>query len=191
MVYAQCRVAAALPEAGSRERDEIDDLSRAFTAAGFDLQLSAEGSSWVAALRRHDTLVAGSASYAIGPTAVDATRSAWQLYLTAPSLNSFDPPRLCAGELLGAWIGELAARRRGVDGRSARALEALANHLGDPPAVGGEHARDLERLVPAFEARTFPRPETLQALLQHRATAPSAQESVLLSIVRSETRSGG
>lgn len=181
-------MAAALPDEGSRERDEIDDLSRAFAAAGFDLQLSNDGPSWVAALRRHDSLVPAGASFAIGPTAVAATRAAWQLYLTSPSLNSFDPPRLRAAELLAAWIGELAARRRPVDQRNARALEALANHLVDPPIVGGDQARDVDKLVPAFEARTFPQPETLQALLRHRSTGPEEQESVLLAMLRAETR---
>src|SRR5690242_4468488 len=48
-VYARTRVAAALPDAGSREREEVDDLSRSLAAAGFDLHLSREGASWVAA----------------------------------------------------------------------------------------------------------------------------------------------
>jgi hypothetical protein len=174
--------------AGSRERDEIDDLSRAFTAAGFDLHLSNDGPSWVAALHRRDSLVPSGASFALGPTAVAATRAAWQLYLTAPSLNSFDPPPLRSGELLAAWVGELAARRRSIDNRNARALEALASHLVDPPAVGGGQARDLEQLLPAYEARTFPQPETLQALLRHRSTGPEEQEGVLLAILRAETR---
>jgi hypothetical protein len=181
-------VAAALPEAGSRERDEIDDLSRTFAAAGFDLQLSNEGSSWVAALRRHGSLLPAGASYAIGSSPVEATRAAWQLYVTVPSLNSIDPPRLRVSDLLAAWVSELAARRRGVDRRNARALEALADHLLDPPAYAGDRAREVERLADAFEARTFPQPETLQALLQHRATRPQAQEALLLAMIRAESR---
>jgi hypothetical protein len=113
-------VDVTLPERGSREREEIEDLSREFSDAGFDLQLSTEGSSWIAALLRRETLAPASAPYAIGPTAVEATRGAWRLYLSTPSLNSLRPPPLAPAELLAAYVEELAARQRLADPRNAR-----------------------------------------------------------------------
>jgi hypothetical protein len=181
-------VAAALPDAGSREREEVDDLSRSLAAAGFDLHLSREGAAWVAALRRHDSLVSSEASFATGPTALAATLAARELYLAVPSLSSLAPPRVGVAELLAAWVAELAVRRRETDARNARALDALADHLLDAPDADG--GRDLQRLVPAFEARTFPRPDTLRALLRHRATSPVAQDGIVVAMIRAESRPG-
>jgi hypothetical protein len=189
MVYAQT-MGTALPETGSDEREEIEDLSREFADAGFDLQLSKEGASWVAALLRRETLVPAAAPYAMGATAVEATRSAWRLYLSAPSLNSLRPPPLSPAEMLAAWVEELAGQRRVADARNARALDSFASYLVSPRTLGDERARALERLVPSFTARTFPRPETRQLLLRHRSTRKDAQDALIVGLVLWETGTG-
>jgi hypothetical protein len=182
-------MATAAAPGESRERDEIEDLSRAFSEAGLGLQLSKEGTSWIAALIRHATLVPALAQYATGATAVEATRGAWRLYRSVPSLNSLDPPPLFPAELLARWVEEFAARQRLVDSRNARALDSLASYLVDPTMLSAERARELERLATAFKAGTFPRPETQRLLVQHRSTGDEEHNRVLAALVRSETES--
>jgi hypothetical protein len=182
-------MATAAAPGESRELDEIEDLSRTFSDVGFDLQLAKEGSSWIAALIKHETLVPSLAQYAVGATAVEATRGGWRLYRSVPSLNSLDPPALSPAELLARWVEEFAARQRRVDARNARALDSLASYLVDPAILSAEDTHDLERLAPAFKAGTFPRPETRQLLVKHRSAQDEAHKRLLDALVRSETES--
>jgi hypothetical protein len=183
-------MATAAPPGESRERDEIEDLSRTFSDAGFDLQLSKEGTSWIAALVRHETLIPALAQHATGPTAVEATRGAWRLYRSVPSLNSLDPAPISSSELLVRWVEEFAARQRHVDARNARALDSLATYLVDATRLGTENTREVERLAPAFRAGTFPRLETQRLLVQHRSAGDEAHSAVLNALVRTELETG-
>jgi hypothetical protein len=74
------------------EKAEIADIEAKLGEAGYDLHLSQQGSTWVAALPRKDVDV-GAAAYAVGESRLHAARNAWRLYLSTPSLSSLHAPR--------------------------------------------------------------------------------------------------
>lgn len=74
----------------SAEQSEIAEIEAKLAEAGYELALTRElEDTWYAALLRHDLLGPAAAPFAAGPTAVDAARNAWVLYLSTPSLSSF------------------------------------------------------------------------------------------------------
>lgn len=79
------------PPEGTDERREIEDIECRLRDAGYELGLTKElETTWFASLMRSDNPGPAAAPFATGASAVEAARNAWLLYLSTPSLNSFN-----------------------------------------------------------------------------------------------------
>lgn len=81
----------ALPEIGSPERDEIDEIRSKLQERGYELHITKQQTGWLAALVRDNIQGASSSPYGFGDTAVSAVRDAWQVYLDTPSIHGYKP----------------------------------------------------------------------------------------------------
>jgi hypothetical protein len=80
-----------LPDRGTPDRDEIEELREKLLLRGYELHLSKHQTRWFGALHRDNIVSTISAPYGFGDSALEAAQAAWTIYLETPTLNSYKP----------------------------------------------------------------------------------------------------
>lgn len=80
-----------LPEPGTSEADEIEEIGAKLRERGYEMHVERQPTGWFAPLLRDNLLGPSSAPYGFGETAVDAARDAWRVYLKTPSISGYKP----------------------------------------------------------------------------------------------------